>query len=223
MSSLKLSIITSLLAATLTAGSFYHFHSKKAREADYLRYKNNQILFEAYQRHQAKTTEATPDPSAIAASTVSTPVTTNQKAVENYRNAGQATPLATLQTFAWACDRGDTETVAKMICFDLAAQTKAEAFMASLPEAERSQWKSVDDMAATQLTFEGMASPYPNADVLDAAVIEQLGKDRAEFRLPGIRKDRTTFQKKGDLWKVVVTEAMVDAYTKQTAKLPASR
>ena len=33
------------------------------------------------------------------------------KMAEYYRNEGNATPLATLQTFAWACDRGDIEAV----------------------------------------------------------------------------------------------------------------
>jgi hypothetical protein len=215
MSPLKLSIITALLTSALTAGSFYHFHKKKVHEAAYLRYKNSEMAFQAYQRRHTETLTAPPAPTVEKPPAPSSAPAQNQEPRENYRNSGQTTPLATLQTLAWACDRGDAETVASMICFESSARTKAEAYLNSLPENARYQWKSVNEMVATQLTLEGMASPYPNADILDAAVIEHVGSDRALFRLPGTRKDRTTFQKSGDAWQVVITEAMVEAYVQQ--------
>ncbi|MFT3783798.1 MAG: hypothetical protein QM790_17440 [Nibricoccus sp.] len=217
MTAKNLSVISALLAAALTAGTFYYRHHQQAREVGRLRYENNRLLHQAYLHHAS-----TPAPSALAPeNTTPAPATTPNsvpaKLIENYRDEGQATPLAALQTFAWACDRGDTQRVAQMLMFDPSARTKAEAFLAGLPEDTRSRWKSVDEMASTELTFAIMQSPFPNADVLDAARFEAVSDERTQFRLPGTRRDRSTFQKSDGLWKYVITEAMVDAYIRNAS------
>jgi hypothetical protein len=134
---------------------------------------------------------------------------------EYYRNEGNATPLATLQTFAWACDRGDTETVGRLLHIDPAARPKAEAFMAALPESARAQWKTVDEMAAALLTRSVMASPFPNSDILATATPEPVGEDRVRLRLPDVPKDGTEYQRTADGWKYVLTDRVVDAYINQ--------
>jgi len=37
------------------------------------------------------------------------------------------------------------------------------------------------------------------------------------LRLPGTAKDRSQFQKTGDGWKYVITDAMAEAYLKNSA------
>lgn len=218
MSPLKLSLIAALASAALTAGGFHYLHKQKVRAVESLRAQNNRLLFQAHQSRPAAPEPTTPTaPAEQPAPQAKTQAAAPQPA-ENYRNEGQATPLAALQTFAWACDRGDTETVGRMLHFDPSARAKAEAFLASLPEKTRQKWKSLDDMAATELTFAIMSGPFPNADVLEVVRAEPSSDERTEFRLPGTRRDRTTFQKVGDAWKYVITDAMVDGYIRHASQ-----
>lgn len=130
----------------------------------------------------------------------------------DYRNEGQATPLATLQTFAWACDHGETATIVKLLYFDKEAREKAAAFMASLPEHTRAQWKSPEEMAATYFAATQIDSPYPDASILQTATIAPTSETRVTLRLPGTLKDNSQYQKTGDIWQLVVTETMIHNY-----------
>lgn len=217
MSPLKTSIIAAVLSAALTGGMFHHLQKKKAREASHLRDENNRMRYEAYANQAARRTPS--DKTKNTLQNFSTaPKTPDAASVENYHNAGQSTAVAALQTFAWACDRGDVETVRHMLHFDPTARTKAETFLASVPEEARRRWQSVDDMAAAELTYAVMQSPFPNADILQAVPFKAISDERTEFRLPGTRRDRSTFQKIGDVWKYVITETMVDAYIQRSAQ-----
>jgi hypothetical protein len=221
MSPLKTSLIAALVSAALTAGCFYFVHNRRAQEIASLRYRNNRMLFQANQRRYAQAPDIrhTAAPAGGLNTVHPAMPAPALKPAEVYRNEGHATPLATLQTFAWACDRGDTEAVQKMLFFEGSTRTKAEAYLATLPENVRAQWKSVDEMAATLLTSSFMERPFPNADILEASIIEQVGPDRAIYRLPHTSKDRTQFQKTDDGWKYVITEAAVDAYISQATTL----
>jgi hypothetical protein len=222
MSSFKVSLIAAFLAVAVTAGGLHYFQQGLAREAGRLRAENSRMLAEASQRQQtrmAATRSAAPSPEAVtsaaanpAAVAVATPAT---KPAEYYRNEGNTTPLATLQTFAWACDRGDTETVGRLLHIDAAARPKAEAFMAALPAQARAQWKTVDEMAAALLTRSVMASPFPNSDILATATSETISESRVRLRLPDIPKDGTEYQQTTEGWKYVLTESVVDAYINQ--------
>jgi len=224
MSPLKISIFAALLSTALTAGAFYHFHFKKAGQAGYLRDQNTRLRYQAYEnRRRAASSTAADRCSASNGDSTGTPAPApGAKPVEYYRNAGLASPRDTLQTLAWACDRGDTETLTKLIHFEPTARTKAEDYLTRLPQAEQARWKSADDFVAHQLAFVVMASPFPNADVLDVASIESLSEGRAQFRLPGTRRDQTQFQKVGDNWKVVITEHQVDLLIKSVSEVEAA-
>jgi len=130
----------------------------------------------------------------------------------DYRNEGLATPLATLQTFAWACDRGDIEVVQKLLFFDGPARAKAEALLASMPSTARTAWKSPEEMAATLLTSANMNGPFPGAAILEKATVEPIREGRVMLRLPDTPKDRGEYQKTEDGWRYVITEKMVDDY-----------
>lgn len=211
-------LVVALLASLLTAGVFRHVQNRKAREAGHLRYENNQLRFQAYQNQQRSPTPAAPD-STLMREASSTPLsqsaTSAPAASESYRNLGQATPAAALQTLAWACDRSDTQTVVQMLQLDPSARSKAEACFNSLPEAERTKLKSPEIMLATQITLHVMARPFPSADVLDLAQFETQGEDRAIFH--GVRNNGTPFQKVGDTWKLLITEPIFDLLQRTTA------
>jgi len=226
MSPLKTSLLAGLVSVGLTAASFHHFHTKKSREAEYLRDQNNQLRYEAYETHRNRQSPPVvgSDAAGRGAETPAAPASpTAQKPAENYRNEGQSTPAAALQTLAWACDRGDTETLAKLILFDPSASAKATDYLAAIPASAPARWKSPDEFAATQLAFSGMVSPFPNAEVLAACRFESTNETQTEFRLPGTRRDHTQFQKVGDLWKVVITESMIDHFIKALSELESAK
>jgi len=216
MSPLKTSLFTALIAAALTAGSFYLVQSRRNRDAASLRYANNRLRYDAALRRHAAT--ATPAPTvpapalAAPAPALSTSPAAPSPLPENYRDEGRATPVAALQTYAWACDRGDAKAVANLLYLDAPTRTKAEAYLASLPPPVRARWSSVDAMAATLLTAAVMEHPFPNADLLATATLEPVAAERVRVRLPGTPKDRIELQKTAAGWSYVLTEAVVDAY-----------
>ena len=213
MSPLKTSLIVALVSGALTAGALFYFHQGRIREVRHLRYQNDRMRLEALQRNAARGVAA--KPATFTADTRSGRSATAKpapKPAEYYRNEGNATPLATLQTFAWACDRGDTGAVGRLLYIDATARPKVEAFMASLPEDVRAQWKTVDEMAAAILTESIMARPFPNADILETATPEPVSEDRIKMRLPNVPKDGTEYQKTPEGWKFAITEEMVDDF-----------
>lgn len=218
MSPLKTSLIVALLSAVATAGGLFKFQQGRRHEVSHLKAMNNQMRVEAYRRNQDRLIAAAPRVTAPATAPADVTLTTPKlvrSAVDYYRNEGNATPLATLQTFAWACDRGDTELVGQLLHIDAAARPKAEAFMAGLPENARTQWKTVDQMAAALLTRQIMTQPFPNADILATATVEPISEDRVKLRMPNVPKDGTEYVKTVAGWKYVLTEKVVDNYIRQ--------
>ena len=224
MSPLKVVVLTSLAAVVLTAGGLYRRQQAKAGELGWLRSQNNQLRLKARELVGAGPAAAPvrgePElaPGAPAAAV---------RAVEEYRNEGRATARAALQTLAWGCDRGDVEALAKLLQLEPEARAKAEAYYAGLPAAVRSQWKSVEEMTASFVALGVMTSPFPSADVLDAAVLETPDENRAVLRLPGTRKDRTAFRRGPDgNWSCVIDAAAMErclAFAKEFATLTPRR
>jgi type II secretory pathway pseudopilin PulG len=220
MAPLKISLLVSLLSAAVTATTFSLVARSRSQEAAELRLSNVQMQIKADQRRLAAKTTSSSDDRSVAAPTSSTRVADNRPPVPaksfatDYRNEGQATPQAALQTFAWACDRGDTEMVARLICFDHTGRGKAEAYLTSLPADARAQWHTTEEMAASLLTSENINFPNPESRVLELATAETIGDDRIVLHLPGatLPKQRTEFQKTETGWKRGITEAVVDDF-----------
>lgn len=228
MLTLRLSIITALASAVLTAGCLYYIHHRRSAEAGRLRWQNNQLRVQAVARardaaprNQPVVTVAPPreNPAAVAESLPQT----DPIVPPIYRNEGTASPRAALQTFAWSCDQGDARAVANLIVFDEAARAKAVQLFDHMPAQARGSWTSVDDMAAGLLTMSGMSAPFPNADVLERAELEELSTDRVRLRLNGAPRDGTEFQRTAQGWKFAVTEAMVDGYIRRSRERQASQ
>ncbi|MBX3750637.1 MAG: hypothetical protein KF897_11170 [Opitutaceae bacterium] len=218
MSPLKSSLIVAVVSAAITAGSLYYLQRHHAREAASLRRHNNAMRVQISQRWHERlkapvTADARPAPEAVTPAD-NLPVS-RQSPVENYRNEGRATPLATLQTFAWACDRGDVDTVRRLLQLDPGARPKIGALQATLPENVRAEWKTVDDVAVAMVTLNIMFSPFPNADVLATATPELIRDGRVRLRLPDLPKDNTEYQQTAEGWSFVLTEAMADHYIRR--------
>ncbi|HEY8996224.1 MAG TPA: hypothetical protein VIM71_16275 [Lacunisphaera sp.] len=220
MSPLKTSLIAAVAAVVATAAGLCYFQQGRIREARHLRSENDRMVLEANQRVMARqpsnvSSKPTTNAAGSAARPASVPAA-SAKMAEYYRNEGNVTPLATLQTFAWACDRGDIETVQRLLFIEESARPKVEAFVAALPENVRSQWKSVHETAAALLTESVMAQPFPRHDVLATATPEEVGAGRVRLRMPNVPRDGTEYQQTAEGWKYVLTEKVVDAYINRT-------
>lgn len=216
MTPLKSSLLAALGAALLTAGILAAVHHHRTKEASALRLANHRLRGQAELLRLATAQAKTPAAAVADAAAPAPAAVPASPPAGDYRNEGQASPLATLQTLAWACDRGDPEAVARLFLFDPAARAKFEAYAATLPEAARAQWESTDAMAAALLTSAFMHRPFPSATILATATSEPLGENRVRLRLPDSPKDRTEYQQTDTGWKYVITEAMVDAYIAHT-------
>lgn len=212
MSPLKSSLIAGLASALVTAGVFYFAVGRERQEIAALRTANEKLRAESLARSDARKsamkpkTDSATSPSLLAARAPET----LPKADALYRNEGQATPVATLHTFAWACDRGDVAMVARLLMFGGGGRAKVEAIMAKLPEKMRSQWKTPEELAATVCIHGYMKWPYPPAAAIDLAETESLGPDRMKIRLPGTTVDGGNYQRTDEGWKFVIPEAGID-------------
>lgn len=231
MKSLKLSLLTGGVVALLTLGGLHHVRQGRMQEATRLRKENDRIRLEASRRHQARLAQGEADRAKAVlnspdmAKDVGSPATDSSvdrsAAVSRvpgteYRNEGQGTPVAAMQTVAWACDQGDAAWMGKLIHFDEVARPKAEAFLASLPVQVRAQWATPEAMAAALLISAGINSPYPVASIIAQARVEDLGAGRSVVHLPGTGRERIEYQETATGWKYAITEAMVDDYIRRT-------
>lgn len=216
MSRFTSSLLGAVAAGILTIGVLAYLQRTRSHEVARLRAENAQLRLEASQRHAANgPTAAAPATEPIKPVASTAPATESRRSPapeSDYRNEGQSSPLATLQTFAWACDRGDSETIKNLLCFEAAGREKAEAFMNTLPSEVRVWWNSPEAMAAEILTHNGMQQPFPAASILERAIPEPRDDGSIVLRLPGTPKDGTVYQKIGDNWHYVITEAAVDDY-----------
>lgn len=132
--------------------------------------------------------------------------------VRSYLNLGQTTAVDALQTMAWACDQGDTTTMANLFIIDEEARFKADEIYAAIPDKMKEVWKSVEAFAAAIIVHNGIEQPYPGSRVLALATIKPLGSGRVALVLPMASVSNVVFQQTKDGWKYVIRETVVDDY-----------
>lgn len=214
MSPLKRSLVAFLGATLVTAGAFYTVVRLRAREVAELRVRNRALAAEIVARSDQRA-KATAEPrAAVVAPATAVGSTSNEGPGDAmpsyYRNEGQATPVATLQTIAWACDRGDVETVATLLTFQGDGRAKVDEFLRTLPESTRAQWSTPELAAATFCLSGYMRRPYPAAVFLALADTEPIDASTMRLRLPDTPLDGGLYKKTDDGWKFMISEADVE-------------
>jgi hypothetical protein len=234
--------IAAVVAILIASGWQLHQRQARMEEAGRLREENSRLRLEASQRGEARhatlqaggtkiapmvlvgATPADAESSKTAAHSSGAPAgnaaSAGRGSPGSYRNEGQSTPHAALQTFAWACDQGDEELMRKLLVFDDIARKKTEAHFAGLPPGARPTGVSLEAMAAALYVSDGIQHPYPVAEVLAHARFEPVGPARMILRLPGANGDGYEFQQTAEGWKVAITEAVVDDYIRESANAP---
>ncbi len=214
---------SAVAAAALTVGGLQYRQRHEAAEIRRLRSENNRLRGEAYRRLAPVAERPAAEPGAAAGGAGAKPAEVAARVFEEYRNEGRATARATLQTLAWCCDRADMDVLKSLVQPEPDARAKAEAFYASLPADGRGQWKSADEMVASFVMLATQMSPFPSADVLDAAAMEPQGDDVMILRLPGTRKDRLLFRRGADgNWGCVLDVRTLDGLLAMAQELAAT-
>lgn len=211
-----------IVAAALTVGGLTYRQKSQDGEIRRLHRENNRLRGEAYRRHTtASASTASPADAAVRASDAKPAETA--PAIEEYRNEGRATARATLQTLAWCCDRADLEALRSLVQPEPDARAKAEEFYASMAAEGRRQWKSADEMVASFVMLAAQMSPFPSADVLDAAAMEPQGDDLMRLRLPGTSKDGLPFRRSADgTWSCVIDARTMESLLAMAKELAAT-
>lgn len=236
MSPRKLSLLTILVTGLLVSTGQFFARQDRQREATRLRAENVLLRLKISRQHQGQLGQAESagertmtgpgaggkkPTGALIDGSEKVPSKLSQLLKPTYRNAGQATPVAAMQTLAWACDRGDMEVMEKLQVFDPAAREKAMPHFSTLPPEIRARWATIEAMSAALYISDGMHHPYPGAEVLEQAEFETISPTRVRLHLPGANGHGYEFQLTTEGWKLAVTMAVVDDYIRQSAK-PAS-
>jgi prefoldin subunit 5 len=136
--------------------------------------------------------------------------------VNEWKNAGRATPASTAETVLWAAAGGDVATIASAISLTDSARQKAEAIFARLPEQTRSEYGTVDNLAALMIAKD--AATVTGMQVLGQ---RELSNDQVVVRMrfgndEGKTKDQALpLQRTADGWKVIITDDPIDKWARQ--------
>ncbi len=199
-----------LAAVAITSFGLKWRAQNRVREVSRLRRENGQMLLQADRRLAAM--GSAPSASCSGYNQTQAVRPTSPTAPVEYRDEGQATPLAALHTFARACDRGDTARLVSLLYFDPETRAKAETYRASLPEGAQAHWPSVETLAAEIFAGDALHHPYPSVDILDTAKVEADDDQRVRLVGAGARPRGSEYQQTAEGWKRVVTSQMVDRY-----------
>jgi hypothetical protein len=136
---------------------------------------------------------------------------TGKPAASPYRDAGQTTPIAALETFMWASDRGDTTALARTIVFGGNGRQKAQAVLAALPQEAQAQFSSPEELYALFIADDALTSPPPPEDIIHSVTVQPDGPDRAILVFPGTNHQQV-YQNTADGWKLVFPEIAVEQF-----------
>ena len=154
-----------------------------------------------------------------------------QVPASEWRNAGRATPVTTVETALWAAAGGNVEMLADAIHLEGAAREKAEAILARLPDATRAQYSTPERFVALftakDIPIDGnmvmIEQKAQGADDASVTVVLQsevkTGPDGRQGRTS--RGQVLSLHRHPDGWKLMVPESAVEKYGERL-KAPAA-
>jgi hypothetical protein len=156
-----------------------------------------------------------------------------------WKNRGQDTPSATVETILWAAAGGDVASLKNLLLLDDAVRTKAGEVLAQLPEASRASYPGPDHLIAAfttkaiplgdaQLVWQHQSSPD---DAVVCVFVRNTESATAEGPLerpppsekvppmaPSSNKTKSAYlslRRIGDSWQVVVPMSAVENIAKE--------
>ena len=125
-------------------------------------------------------------------------------AASEWKNAGRATPAATVETLLWAESRRDIDALAAMVAFDASLRPMVDRFFAVLPESRRAAAGSVEHLVAEFIAKDTPPSAMRIAEEktveTDGAtlVVQLKNQVGVVFEVP------MTLQRRDDGWRLAV-------------------
>ena len=136
-----------------------------------------------------------------------------QVRASEWRNAGTATPVATLETVLWAAAGGDVDRLASLLVFDPGVRARAETLLAGLPEKARAEYGTPERLIAA-LTAKDV--PLGMARIFDPKIEDASGRRIVVNLLPptgaGSRPVAVSLRQDGEIWKLGVPASAVEKY-----------
>jgi RNA polymerase sigma factor (sigma-70 family) len=129
--------------------------------------------------------------------------------VKDFKNAGNKTPSATVETLNWARENGDTVAMGKLISFSADGGSKAAAIFAGLSPDERAEYSISTPEEMIAYFFSGMGSNFAAVQQLG---LTQSGDDDATIPVliqkenGGVSNYQFDLQRTADGWKWVVPD-----------------
>jgi hypothetical protein len=143
------------------------------------------------------------------------PVAATKKKDEAWRDSGQATPAAAINSVLWAAVNGEVKRLASLITLDAQARGIAQELFSNLPAETRAEYESVDVVIATMISGR-MPPHYRNAVVVEQKE-EVNGTVDVSFNLQGGPPRDATFTFKRDGaggWRLLVPASVVAGFQK---------
>ena len=127
--------------------------------------------------------------------------------LDNFQNAGQATPSAGFQTFVWAVTKGENQTVSTLCVLEDSAEEFVQAIIAEMPQGERAEWTG-EKLAG--LFFQAKLSQYPAAQITGEERIDAQNVI-VKLRAPGRPHEAFPMRLGSNGWQVVVSGQQIAA------------
>ena len=140
--------------------------------------------------------------------------------VEDFKNAGRATPEAAFQTLIWAAIKGDDDELAATLMLTDSAREKADEWRMALPAEIRQKYATVEKLPGLFLTEE-IVRKAASAQILESI---EHSPDRVTLRVKtstlgggtGVSEFLLTRGDRG--WGIEIPEDMIAGMRKQTFK-----
>lgn len=147
-------------------------------------------------------------------------LTTGMVRVEECQNVGLATPEDALQTFVWAAIQGQMSELAATLELAGAAREKAEAWLTALPESAKAKYPTAESLPALFLTEEIVrkAVSLQVATVDYASAAEATVEAKTESTDGRVSISKFPVKQSSGVWRIVVSEQMVDGMRQAVAK-----
>jgi hypothetical protein len=141
--------------------------------------------------------------------------------MSEWKNAGLATPAATLETALWAGAGGDIDTLANTFFLGDRAKERADALFANLSEATRQQYGSPEKLLALMFAREiGVVTGMQVLSQVDRGPEEAMLFMRVGNAEGKTKEEKLPFQLTPGGWRLQFPEKMIDKYERQL-KAPA--
>lgn len=134
-----------------------------------------------------------------------------------WKNAGAATPMATLESVLWAAAGGDVDAFASLLLIETGKTLPAaRALLATLPEAMRAQYGTPEKLIAF-LAIKDVPLGAANVRKWSADPADRMAQTSVILEaVDGKKKEANlAFVHQGDGWKLLVMEGVVAKYAAQ--------